>query len=44
MDKKKENISKEAIVAKYLTSSISYRGLEMKYGIEKCIFTIIYTQ
>ena len=33
MDKKKENISKEAIVAEYLTGSISYRGLEAKYGI-----------
>jgi transposase-like protein len=33
MDKKKENISKEAIVAEYLTGSISYRGLEMKYSI-----------
>ncbi len=33
MDKKKENISKEAIVAEYLTGSISYRGLETKYGI-----------
>ena len=33
MNKKKENISKEAIVAEYLTGSISYRGLESKYGI-----------
>ena len=33
MDKKKENISKEAIVAEYLTGTISYRGLEAKYGI-----------
>ena len=33
MDKKKENISKEVIVAEYLTGSISYRGLEAKYGI-----------
>ncbi len=33
MDNKKENISKEAIVAEYLTGSISYRGLETKYGI-----------
>ncbi|MCP4550487.1 MAG: hypothetical protein GY834_00275 [Bacteroidetes bacterium] len=33
MDKKKENISKEAIVAEYLTGSISYRGLETKYSI-----------
>ena len=33
MDKKKENISKEAIVAEYLTGSISYRGLEAKYGV-----------
>jgi transposase-like protein len=33
MDKKKEKISKEAIVAEYLTGSISYRGLEAKYGI-----------
>jgi transposase-like protein len=33
MDKKKENISKEAIVAEYLTGSITYRGLEAKYGI-----------
>lgn len=33
MDKKKRNISKEAIVAEYLTGSISYRGLETKYGI-----------
>jgi len=32
MDKKKENISKEAIVAEYLTGTISYRGLEAKYG------------
>jgi transposase-like protein len=33
MDKKKENISKEAIVAEYLIGTISYRGLEAKYGI-----------
>ncbi len=33
MDKKKENISKEAIVAEYLTGSISYRGLGAKYGV-----------
>jgi len=33
MDKKKENTSKEAIVAEYLTGSISYRGLEAKYGV-----------
>lgn len=33
MDKKRENISKEAIVAEYLTGSISYRGLEAKYGV-----------
>ncbi len=33
MDKKKENISKEAIVAEYLTGTITYRGLEAKYGI-----------
>lgn len=33
MDKKKENISKEAIIAEYLTGTISYRGLEAKYGI-----------
>ncbi|MCP4550619.1 MAG: hypothetical protein GY834_00950 [Bacteroidetes bacterium] len=33
MDKKKENISKEAIVAEYLIGSISYRGLETRYGI-----------
>ncbi len=33
MDKRKENISKEAIVAEYLTGSKSYRGLETKYGI-----------
>lgn len=33
MDKKKENISKEVIVAEYLTGSITYRGLEAKYGI-----------
>jgi transposase-like protein len=33
MDKKNENISKEAIVAEYLTGSISYRGLEAKYGV-----------
>ena len=33
MNKKKENIRKEAIVAEYLTGSISYRGLEAKYGI-----------
>jgi len=32
MDKKKANISKEAIVAEYLTGTISYRGLEAKYG------------
>jgi len=32
MDKKKVNISKEAIVAEYLTGTISYRGLEVKYG------------
>lgn len=33
MDKKRKNISKEAIVAEYLTGTISYRGLEAKYGI-----------
>ena len=33
MDKKKENTSKEAIVVEYLTGSISYRGLEAKYGV-----------
>lgn len=33
MDEKKGNTSKEAIVAEYLTGSISYRGLEAKYGI-----------
>ena len=33
MDKKKESISKEAIIAEYLTGTISYRGLEAKYGI-----------
>lgn len=32
MDKKKENISKEVIVAEYPTGSISYRGLEAKYS------------
>jgi transposase-like protein len=32
MDKKK-NISKEAIVAEYLTGTITYRGLEAKYGV-----------
>ena len=32
MDKKRANISKEAIVAEYLTGTISYRGLEAKYG------------
>jgi len=32
MDKKKENSSKESIVAEYLTGTISYRGLEAKYG------------
>ena len=32
MNKKKANISKEAIVAEYLTGTISYRGLEAKYG------------
>lgn len=32
MDKKRSNISKEAIVAEYLTGTISYRGLEAKYG------------
>ena len=31
MDKKK--ISKEEIVAEYLTSNISYRALEKKYGV-----------
>jgi transposase-like protein len=30
---KKEKISKEAIVAEYLTGILSYRGLESKYGI-----------
>lgn len=33
MDKIREKISKEAIVAEYLTGSIIYRGLEAKYGI-----------
>ncbi len=33
MDKKRKDISKEAIVAEYLTGTISYRGLEAKYGI-----------
>ena len=33
MDKKKENISKEAIVAEYLTGTITYRALEAKYGV-----------
>lgn len=33
MGKKKENIRKEAIVAEYLIGSISYRGLEAKYGV-----------
>jgi len=33
MDKKRENISKEAVVAEYLTGTISYRGLEAKYGV-----------
>lgn len=28
MDRKKENISKEAIIAEYLTGPISYRGLK----------------
>lgn len=32
MDKKK-NISKEAVVAEYLTGTITYRGLEAKYGL-----------
>ncbi len=32
MDKKKEISIKEAIVAEYLTGTISYRGLETKYG------------
>jgi transposase-like protein len=32
MEKKKANNSKEAIVAEYLTGTISYRGLEAKYG------------
>jgi transposase-like protein len=33
MNKKRTDISKEAIVAEYLTGTISYRGLEAKYGI-----------
>jgi len=33
MDKKKKIISKEAIVAEYLTGTITYRGLDAKYGI-----------
>jgi len=33
MDKKRENISKEAIVAEYLTGTMSYRALEAKYGV-----------
>jgi len=33
MDKKNENISKEAILAYYLTGTITYRALEAKYGI-----------
>ena len=33
MDKKKENISKESIVAEYLTGTITYRALEAKYGV-----------
>lgn len=33
MDKKKESISKEAIVAEYLTGTIAYRALENKYGV-----------
>jgi transposase-like protein len=33
MNKKRTDISKEAIVAEYLTGTISYRGLESKYGI-----------
>lgn len=33
MDKKKENISKEAIAVEYLNGSISYRELEAKYGV-----------
>jgi transposase-like protein len=32
MDKKKANISKEAIVAEYLTGTITYSALEPKYG------------
>jgi len=32
MDKKK-NISKEAIVAEYLTGTITYRALKAKYGV-----------
>lgn len=45
MDKKKENISKEAIVAEYLTGSISYRGLEAKYGVPSrsiCDWVMVY--
>lgn len=33
MNKKRTDISKEAVVAEYLTGTISYRGLEAKYGI-----------
>jgi len=33
MRKKRANISKEAVVAEYLTGTITYRGLEAKYGI-----------
>lgn len=33
MDKKKQNISKEEIVAEYLTGTMSYRGSEAKYGV-----------
>lgn len=32
MDKKIENFSKEAVLEEYLTGSISYLGLEAKYG------------
>lgn len=33
MNKRRTDISKEAVVAGYLTGTISYRGLEAKYGI-----------